>query len=81
MAFNFRFVAHTADAETVKFTPQRIGNGTANGGFTHPRWADQQHNRTGYFLLKGTNGQKLQNAVFYVVQTGVVFVQHLASLR
>ena len=40
VAFDFSFIAHTADTEPIKLPAKGIGHRTADGGFAHPRRAD-----------------------------------------
>ena len=66
MAFDFSLIPHTAHRETIKLTSQRFGNRAANGGFTHPWRANQQHNRAAYIAFKGALGKELDNPLFHV---------------
>ncbi|MNV71991.1 hypothetical protein D3C71_1650430 [compost metagenome] len=80
MALDLGFVAHAADAEAIERPAQGFGDGFADTGLAHARRADQQDNGTGNFAFVGAHGEEFEDAVLDVVQSGVVFIEHLARV-
>ena len=80
MTLDLGLVAHAADAESVEGSAQRFGDGLADAGLAHARWADQQHDRAADLALPGAHGEELEDAFFDVVQAGMVLIQHLARV-
>ncbi len=78
VTLDFRLIAHPADAETIERPAEGFGDGLADTGLAHARRADQQHNGAGDLALESADGEKLENAVLDVIETGMVLVEHLA---
>ncbi len=78
VTLDLRFVAHAADAETIERPAEGFGDGLADAGLAHARWADQQDDGAGNFALEGTDSEKFEDAVLDVVEACVMLVQHLA---
>ena len=81
MAFDFSFIAHAAHTETVEFPPQCVCHGMTDGGLANTWRADQKQNGAAHLALEGPFSQKLDDAVFDIVQAVVIPVENLAGFR
>ncbi len=81
VALDFGLVAHAAEGETVEFSSQGIGDGSADGSLADAGRAHQQKNGTGNFALERTYGKELDDAFLDVVETIVIVVEDLARTR
>ena len=80
MPLDFRFVAHAAQAEAVELAIQGIGDGLANAGFADPWRTHQQNDGAFHFATQGAHGEKLDDAVFHIIQPAVVFAEHCLGM-
>ncbi len=80
MALDLGFVAHAAQAESVEFAVQGIGDGFTDAGLAHTRWAHQQDNGPFDLATQGAHGQKFHNPVLHIIQAAVVGFQDLPGM-
>ena len=80
MPLNLGLVAHTAQTETIKLAAEGVGNRPADTGLTDPRGAHQQKDRAINLAFKRTDGQKLSDALFHIVESVMVLIEFAARM-
>src|SRR5690606_16433888 len=76
MALDLGLVTHAADTEAVEGPAEAFGNRVADAGLADPGRADQQDDRAAHRALEGAQGEKLENALFHILQAIVVAVEN-----
>src|SRR5581483_1353654 len=81
MAADLGFVVNAAKRDADKFAPERTSNRTAERGLADARRSHEAKDWTFHCRLKTTNGEVIQNAVFYFLQIVVVGIQDFFRFR
>src|SRR5262249_37838461 len=81
MPAQFRFVMHTAEAETLEGPPQGTRNGLPEGRFPHPGWTDKTQNRRIRRGVELEYTEVLEDTLLDLLEIEVILIEHLASPR
>ena len=76
MPLDLGFVAHAAQAEAIEATPQRPGDGAADGGLADTGRPDQQQDGAGDLAADAGERQEFDDALLDVLQPVVILVEH-----
>ena len=80
MAADLRLIVNAAEADPYILLSERAGHGSRNGGLTCSRRSHKAEDRACAFLCEGADRKEFQNAVFYLLQTIVIFLQHFLRM-
>ena len=91
------FVAHAAQGDADELASHGAGDRAAQGGLAHPRRPDKAQDHAlaraadfihrlfsdliGAFQAQLAHGQVFQDALFDILQSEVILVEHLAGMR
>ena len=73
---NFGFVAHPAQRDARELSPERVGDAFSQRSFPDSGRTDQTKDRSFELLLQFDDGQKLEQPIFHLLQSKMLFVQN-----